>query len=276
MLKKRLLLIEDDYDVAEMLVLYFDSQGYEVIHADGGNTGVEMARSHFPNLILLDVMLPDMDGYDVCVRLRSKALTRYIPTIFLTQRDERASKVRGLELGADDYITKPFDIDELRLRVQGSINRATRENIHEARTGLPTGPMVEEELQRLMDSKERSTSFVFSLQGFNAFNDRYGFVACSDVLNHAGNIIRSVIAENGTNHDFIGIHDDRFVVVTHANDADAIESAVCQRFEEEVRAFYSFVDAERGGIVVNEDQGDEKLVPLMTITAQRDMPIARM
>ena len=94
-------------------------------------------------------------------------------------------------------------------------------------------------------------------------------------LNHAGNIIRSVIAENGTQHDFIGIIDDRFVVITHADAADTVEAAVCQRFDEQVRAFYSFVDAERGGILVNEGQPGERLVPLMTIASQRDLPIAR-
>ncbi|HEX2621674.1 MAG TPA: response regulator transcription factor, partial [Phototrophicaceae bacterium] len=137
----RLLLIEDDHDVAEMLIMYFTSHNYDVLHADGGLAGIEIARTKFPALILLDVMLPYMDGYDVCRQLRQTSMTKYIPILFLTQRDERAAKVKGLELGADDYITKPFDIDELRLRVQGSIRRATRENLHEARTGLPTGPL---------------------------------------------------------------------------------------------------------------------------------------
>ncbi|MBK8029308.1 MAG: response regulator [Chloroflexi bacterium] len=123
--RKRLLLIEDDHDVADMLIMYFGVHQYEVLHADSGEQGVELARSRFPNLILLDVMLPDFDGYDVCQRLRATSFTRYMPIIFLTQRDERANKVKGLSLGADDYITKPFDIDELRLRVQTSIARAT-------------------------------------------------------------------------------------------------------------------------------------------------------
>ena len=126
MKNNRLLLIEDDHDVAEMLIMYFSSHKYEVLHADTGVEGIEIARSKFPALILLDVMLPFMDGYDVCIRLRQTPMTKFIPILFLTQRDERAAKVKGLELGADDYITKPFDVDELRLRVQGSIRRATR------------------------------------------------------------------------------------------------------------------------------------------------------
>src|SRR5512141_992467 len=136
MLKKRLLVIEDDIDVSEMLVAYFTSQGYEVFNAMTGGDGIALARSKFPNLVLLDVMLPDMDGFDVCRVLRTTTLTKYIPICFLTQRDSRADKVAGLELGADDYVTKPFDIEELRLRVQGSIRRATRDALQDPRCGL--------------------------------------------------------------------------------------------------------------------------------------------
>src|SRR4051794_25785019 len=110
MANARLLVIEDDYDVAEMLLMYFTSHHYEVHHADSGMMGITMARSKFPEIILLDVMMPDIDGYETCRLLRQASLTKYIPIIFLTQRDERANRVKGLELGADDYITKPFDL----------------------------------------------------------------------------------------------------------------------------------------------------------------------
>src|SRR5215471_16702130 len=138
MAKKRLLVVEDDTDVAEMLTVYFAGQGYDVLHSLTGKDGINLARSRFPNLVLLDVMLPDMDGFEVCKTLRTTTLTKNIPTIFLTQRDSRSDKVAGLELGADDYVTKPFDMEELRLRVQSSLRRSTRELLHDPRTGLPT------------------------------------------------------------------------------------------------------------------------------------------
>ena len=272
MAKKRLLLVEDDYDVAEMLLMYFNSHDYEVIHADTGRDGIEMARTRFPNLILLDVMLPYMDGYDVCFNLRSTALTKYIPILFLTQRDERASKVRGLELGADDYITKPFDIDELRLRVQGSINRATRENLHEARTGLPTGPMVEEELLRVRAKEGVHTELTYTIEGFRTFGDVYGFVAANDVLSYAGSIIQSEVGEHGTQNDFVGIVDDQFIVISHAEDTAIIDKRIKERFAEEVRAFYSFMDVDQGGIMLEQGEPGERLVPLMTFTSERGAP----
>lgn len=269
MAARRLLLIEDDYDVAEMLLLYFQAHEYEVYHADSGHEGVELARTRFPNLILLDVMLPDMDGYDVCVRLRQTAITRYIPIVFLTRRDERASKVRGLELGADDYVTKPFDIDELRLRVQGSIHRATRENLHEARTGLPTGEMVDEELRRKQRTGRPYEMFVFRLRGFEAYSDVYGFLAAHDILNYSGRLVQKVVSENGTPDDFVGIRGDDFIVLTHASNPDRLEASIRARFDEESRAFYSFTDVERGGLLLHAGTEHETLAPLMTMTAER-------
>lgn len=266
MANHRLLLIEDDYDVAEMLLMYFSTHGYDVIHADTGLAGIEAARTKFPNLILLDVMLPYMDGYDVCLRLRQTSLTKYIPILFLTQKDERASKVRGLELGADDYITKPFDIDELRLRVQGSIRRATRENLHEPRTGLPTGPMVEEELNHRQASQ---ALLVFSLEHFNAYNEVYGFVAGNQVMTHAARTIQGIVSEEGTENDFVGIENDDFIVLTHNRNPLALANNILKKFNTEVMAFYSFLDVEQRGVRVPDGGGGEHLVPLMQMKVEK-------
>jgi PleD family two-component response regulator len=264
---KRLLVIEDDYDVAEMLLMYFTSHQYEVYHADTGSAGVEMARTKYPQLILLDVMMPDIDGYETCKRIRQTALTKYIPVIFLTQRDERANKVKGLELGADDYITKPFDLDELRLRVQGAIRRATRENLHEVRTGLPTGPLVEEEITRRHYQEEPYTDLRLGINGYKAYCDVYGFLAGDEVIAYAGKTIQHAVSELGTPDDFVGIVDDHFVVLTHSKTPQAIETVVRQRFDEGIKAFYSFADAERGGLLLSEGAEKEQIMPLMGLIA---------
>jgi PleD family two-component response regulator len=267
MAKQRLLLIEDDYDVAEMLLMYFTSQGYDTLHADNGADGVALARTQFPNLILLDIMLPDMDGYDVCLRLRRMALTKFIPILFLTQRDERASKVRGLELGADDYITKPFDVDELRLRVRGTINRATRENLHEARTGLPTGTLIEDEVQRRRDQGDTFQLIGYRVENFQPYQDVYGFVAANDVLSYAGNLMQKIVGDLGTEQDFIGIQEDVFCLMTHVEDTTALDQAIKTRFAADVQAFYSYFDVEEGGLLINAGTDQEMTVPLMTLAS---------
>ncbi len=263
--KKRLLIVEDDYDVAEMLLAFFQSKQYEVYHADSGMNGIAAAHAHFPQVILLDVMMPDIDGYETCRRLRQMTLTRYIPVIFLTQRDERANKVKGLELGADDYITKPFDIEELRLRVESVIRRATRENLHEPRTGLPSGPLVEEEMARRRYGQSDSAEMHFRVEGYRAYHDVYGFLAGNDVFGYAAKIIQQVISEHGTPDDFIGIIDDQFVVLTTAVRADLVRHAIDQRFREGVRAFYNYGDAEQGGIRLDSGSDSEQFVPLMSL-----------
>lgn len=117
----RLLIVEDDFDISSLLNVYFRNLGYQVSLAHKGKTGLELAQRENPQLILLDIGLPDISGYEVCRTLRSTPQTSHIPLLFLTQKDQVSDKLQGLELGADDYITKPFDIEELKHRVERTL-----------------------------------------------------------------------------------------------------------------------------------------------------------
>ena len=119
--KARLLIVEDDIDISTMLRIYFSSQGYDVDVAGRGSEALEKTRHVMPHLIILDIMLPDIDGYGVCRTLRMNTRTSHIPVIFLTQKDERSDKLQGLELGADNYITKPFDPDDLLKKIRAAV-----------------------------------------------------------------------------------------------------------------------------------------------------------
>ncbi|MEP7284212.1 MAG: response regulator [Chloroflexota bacterium] len=263
MSKKRLLVIEDDVDVAEMLVVYFSSQGYEVLNALDGNEGIQMARAKFPNLILLDVMLPDMDGFDVCKVLRTTTLTKYIPITFLTQRDGRADKVAGLELGADDYVTKPFDVEELRLRIQGSLRRSSREALQDPRTGLPTNAVIEDVYEGLA-KKAGFAHLQVRLMGFDHFRDKYGFVAADEVLAFTGQVLSETIAQDGTPDDFVGAStEDRYTVFTFTSDLEPLAEALIKRFDDGAKNYYNFADIEQGYMVINEATDYEQRVPLM-------------
>lgn len=266
MLKKRLLLIEDDFDVAEMLQVYFTAQGYEIFNALNGKEGIAMARAKSPNLILLDVMLPDMDGFDVCKGLRTTPLTKYIPIIFLTQRDRRADKVAGLELGADDYITKPFDIEELRLRVQGSLRRASREALTDDRTGLPTESAIRE-AEDTFAARTNWQRLQITLNGFNAFRDYYGFVAADEVLGFFGHTLAESLSRHGTPEDFGGMHNEtRYTVFTFAPNLTALIDSLTNTLAVGFPTFYSFADRERGYLIFQEGKADEQRVPLLSAT----------
>ncbi|HUT21026.1 MAG TPA: response regulator [Anaerolineae bacterium] len=265
MSKGRILVVEDDFDISNLLRIYFDSQGYEVIVAAKGNEALDMCRRSQPNVIILDIQLPDIDGYEVCRRLRDNLRTSHIPILFLTQRDERSDKIAGLELGADDYITKPFDIEELKLRVQNAIKRAQWENLTNPTTGLPSGKLIEEQLRRLMRRQEWAILYV-GINYIEGFNEAYGFVAGDDVFRFASMVLNDGVEEEGTPDDFIGhVGADDFLIITDKEHADEIKEYVTKRFKNEVGTFYSFRDRERGYVPIEDDQGNKKQIPLMTL-----------
>jgi PleD family two-component response regulator len=267
MSKGRILVVEDDFDISNMLRIYFSGQGYEVQVAPRGGDALAMTRKQLPNLIVLDIMLPDMNGYDVCRELRTTTRTSHIPVIFLTQKDERSDRIAGLELGADDYITKPFDIEELKLRVQNSISASTRIAQMDSRSNLPSGRLIEDHLRTLMHGTKPWTYLDVKIDGYDAFTDVYGFVAGDEVVRFMAMLMSEIIDEHGTADDYAGHPGkDNFVIVTHA-DADRLRAALVDRFNEEVKQHYSFIDRERGYITVPDSTYGERQSNLMSLSA---------
>ena len=261
--KGRILVVEDDGDISNMLKIYFTAQGYEVIVAAKGNDALERTRKQLPSVIVLDIMLPDIDGYEVCTRLRKTLRTSHVPIIFLTQKDERSDRIAGLELGADDYITKPFDIEELRLRVEGAMRRAKHENLTNPTTGLPSSNLIEEQLRGLMRRTGWGLLYV-GLSDIDAFTDVYGFVAGDEVLRFTALLLSEADDKLGGSDDFIGhIGGDDFIMILAADKAAAMAEAVTKRFNQEIAAHYSFKDRERGYIVVKDADDQERQAPLM-------------
>jgi PleD family two-component response regulator len=260
----RMLIVEDDQDISKMLGIYFESQGYEVLVSGRGGEALDVARKKLPNVVVLDIQLPDIDGYEVCRQLRSNLRTSHIPIIFLTQKDERSDRIAGLELGADDYITKPFDIEELRLRVQNTMKRAQDISLTDPTTGLPSGKLIEDQLKRLM-SKPKWAILYIGINTIDVFNSVYGFIAKDDVLRFAGLVMSEVIDELGTPQDFIGhIGGDDFIIITMKN-ADAIKERLETRFAEDVVTFYDFKTRERGFVNYVDNVGNERQAPLMDL-----------
>jgi PleD family two-component response regulator len=268
MSKGRILVVEDDFDISNMLRIYFSAQGYEVQVAPRGGDALSMTRKQLPNLIMLDIMLPDMNGYDVCRELRTTTRTSQIPIIFLTQKDERSDKIKGLELGADDYIIKPFDIEELRLRVKKIIEISTRTGMTDPKSGLPTGRLIEDELRSLMHAAGNWTFIDLKIVNYSDFTDVYGFVAGDEVIRFTALLIGEVIEEVGTPDDFAGHPgQESFLVITYAADGTRVKDRLIEKFNDEVKQHYSFIDRERGYILVPDPLYGERQVPLMNLSA---------
>jgi PleD family two-component response regulator len=246
--KARLLVVEDDIDIGNMLKIYFSGMDFDVDVAMRGKDALEKTKQVLPHLIVLDIMLPDIDGYEVCRNLRTNMRTSHIPVIFLTQKDERSDKLQGLELGADDYITKPFDIEELKLRVQGAIKRAERESLTDPRSGRPAGRLIEDHLRRII--REKGWALLDTgINHFEPFKNVYGFVAGDDVLRFTSMLIGEVVDELGTTSDFIGhAGGDNFIIITTEEKAAIIKARLKERFDNEVLTHYNFMDRQQGFI----------------------------
>ena len=249
MSKGRILVVEDDLDISQMLRLYFDSQGYEVLAVMRGSEALDVCRKKQPNVVVLDIMLPDMDGYDVCRELRGNLRTSHIPIIFLTQKDERSDKIAGLELGADDYITKPFDIEELKLRIQGAMRRAEATSLTDPTTALPSAKLIEEQLKILISRDEWAMLYIV-INHIDAFTETQDIVARDDFLRYVAINLNETVEAHGTPNDFIGhTSGNDFMIVTVPAAVDTIKNEFSHRFDQGVLTFYDFKTRERGYMV---------------------------
>ena len=260
----RILVVEDESDIANMLKIYFTGQGYDIELASRGSDALSMVQQQLPQLIVLDINLPDTDGYTLCKTMRTSTRTKHIPIIFLTEKDERGDRIAGLELGADDYITKPFDIEELRLRISNAIRASERMGLTDPRSGLPSGRLIEDALREVIRKPEWAY-LDMRINDFDPFRDKYGFVAGDEVLRFTAMLLSEIVDKHGTPEDFIGhAGNDNFVLLTRPASLPPINKTFSERFNEEVKSHYSFIDREQGGIKLDE-AGKEQLVPLMSI-----------
>ena len=267
MSKPRILIVEDDFDISNMLNIYFSSQEFEVDVASRGSEALEKTRQGLPHLIVLDIMLPDIDGYEVCRQLRMNTRTSHIPVIFLTQKDERSDKLQGLELGADDYITKPFDIEELKLRVQNAISRAERDSLTDPRSGLPSGRLIEDQLRNFIRRDCAWSLMDLYINNFQAFIDAYGFIAGDNVLRFTAMLILDIVDEYGRLEDFIGhTGGTNFVIIATGDNLFAIQNLIKGRFAEEVQSHYNFLDREQGFLQTTDEYGNTQKHPMMTMS----------
>jgi CheY-like chemotaxis protein len=260
--KPTILVVEDDLDVAEMLSAYFRVQGYDVLVANGGEDGVQTCRAHRPNLVILDIRLPDIDGYEVARLLRSNRRTADIPIIFLTEKRHREERLQGLELGADDYITKPFDIQELRLRVRNALRRTSGSTLTNTVTGLAEGALVDERLLECLGRKDWALLLV-SLENLDAFRELYGFVASDDVQRAVSLMIHNAVRSVGGVSDFLGqISPVDFILVTRLDRLQPLVERIRERLNQSLDFFYPLKD--RGS---ESTQAQKLAVSLCQLTA---------
>jgi DNA-binding response OmpR family regulator len=233
----KILIIEDDFDISEMLETFFIQQGYAVTSSHWGEDGIRSATEKRPDLIILDIRLPDIDGYEVARRLKSERATSDIPIIYLTERRDRADRLKGLELGADDYITKPFDMAELKLRVKNVISRYQPQVLTNALTGLPDGKLVIERIEA--GRRVENTFVVFNIQNLPAFRQLCGDDFADDVVKNSSTLIRNALRDANILEGFLGhITPTGFVIIFRSTEAEQFYSRLVHRLEMAMDFFY--------------------------------------
>ncbi len=254
--RPKVLLIDDDPLMRRTVAQSLDKADVELVEAESGPSGVEEALRARPAQILLDVIMPGMDGFEVLLHLRRHPLLQGIPVIMLTALGEMSQKINGMQSGADDYITKPFDPRELRARIHAHLKRSSQYLQASPLTSLPGNPAIQQVLFARIAGHEPMAVLYLDLDNFKAYNDVYGWLAGDQILRELGDIIVKVVLEQGDKDDFVGhVGGDDFVVVTRPARAEAIANAIIQKFDAEIPAHYADGDRERGFIETPDRQG---------------------
>jgi diguanylate cyclase (GGDEF)-like protein len=266
--RPRVLVVDDDPLMRRIVTQSLDRATYELVEAESGPSGIQCAVEQRPDLILLDVMMPEMDGFEVIRRLRTHPMTQGIPIILLTALGEMSEKVYGMQLGADDYITKPFDPRELRARVQTHLKRTEQYIQSSPLTNLPGNHAIHQIISARLDSKEPIAVIYFDLSNFKSYNDRYSWLAGDEIIKRLGEIIVTAVMQSGDKDIFIGhIGGDDFVVVTRPEYAEQVGRDAVEAFDRMIPEMYAPEDRANGYIETTDRQGEMRRVPIVSLGA---------
>jgi diguanylate cyclase (GGDEF)-like protein len=261
------LVVDDDPDIARFIEVNLRTHGFDVHLASDGVEALERAYDVRPSLVLVDVMMPRMDGFQVVERLRSDPRTSNVSIIILTAKALTADKVLGLTSGADDYIIKPFDPVELVARVKGTLRRAKEMRAVSPLTGLPGNARIHEEIQRLIEARESFSLLYADLDNFKAYNDHYGFLRGDDAIRFVARCVQEATLDVAGPGTFVGhIGGDDFVVISRPDVAEPLCNSILERFDQEAAFLYDVEDRERGYIEVTTRLQEMQRLPLMSLS----------
>ncbi len=237
--EKRIMVVEDNRLAATFLGDILEQAGYHVSKAASGLEALRLAQQGHIDLVLLDIMMPDMNGYEVVRQLRNDTRTNNTPIILLSSHQGTAEKVKGFELGADDYVTKPFVPAELLARVMAHLRRSRLTLSSSPLTGLPGNASIEDELMERVASDQLFTVLYVDIDNFKAFNDTYGFLQGDQMIRLLAETLQKVTSQYGNKGDLVGhIGGDDFVVVTTPEHADAVCQNAIAHFSAVSRQLY--------------------------------------
>jgi DNA-binding response OmpR family regulator len=266
-MRERILVVDDDPDILQFVRVNLELEGFTADTAGGGRAALEEAKARPPDLVLLDVMMPEMDGLTVLRRLRQMPVTANVPVIILTAKALSEDKIRGLDLGADDYITKPFDVEELVARVRTVLRRAQQMRDLSPLTGLPGNFRIARELETRVEEGGAFAIVHADLDNFKAFNDHYGFMRGDSVIKFAARALLNAAQECRDPNAFVGhVGGDDFVAVMDPDFVEEFCKATILTYDDGILDFYDTSDALQGYIEVTDRRGERHAFPVSSIS----------
>jgi diguanylate cyclase (GGDEF)-like protein len=264
---EQILVVDDDPDIARFVEVNLRSAGYEVAVAGDGEEALEKAGDMRPDLVLLDVMMPRIDGFEVAQRLRKNPQTANTSIIMLTAKALSADKVTGLQAGADDYIIKPFDPIELLARVKGTLRRAKEMRNLSPLTGLPGNIRIQEEIERQVRDGRPFAVLYCDLDHFKTYNDQKGFVRGDRLIQSTAKLIQDAVVMNDGSEGFVGhVGGDDFVAIVDPESAERVARSICERFDAVRSEFYEPEDLQRGFVRMEDRKGVLQDIPLVGVS----------
>lgn len=242
MSKGKILIVEPDEAIQNMLEVYFTEQGHVFSACTTMHTALHSTHYELPNVILTEIDLPDKSGWDLCRELRTTTRTSHIPIIFLTHRSTRDDIIKGLELGADDYVTKPFELEELGKRVEHAIRGGERVDERPNLTGLPAGNLIEEHLRKILHQDKQWVYIDIRIMSSEVYKEAYSWNKWDKVTIKFADLLREV-----WQGDFIGHPGgDNFIVITEKSDYQSCLDTLSERFEQSFAEFYQEPELKNG------------------------------
>lgn len=262
------LVVDDDAVLREIIGTNLELGGFNVLSAPDGPSALALLDDRLPDVVVLDVVMPMMDGYATLGRIRRHATASHVPVIVLTGGGaDTTEPVKSLEAGADDFIAKPFSPQEMLARVRAKVRRANVDSSLQPLTRLPGNIAIEHEVRRRFEAREPWAVIYADLDNFKAFNDHYGFVRGDDAIRLVSSTMSDTIKRIGEESDFLGhIGGDDFIIVTSPQRAENLARAVAETFDRDVPALYTAVDRKNGWIAAKDRRGNNVRFPLMSLS----------
>jgi diguanylate cyclase (GGDEF)-like protein len=266
-MKPKILIADDDEEIRDLLRYALEGEDYAVIEAHNGEEAVEKSRAEKPDLIILDVMMPKMTGFEACDVIRNDYTTCLTPIIMLTSLSQTKDKVTGIKLGADEFLTKPFEPYELTMRVEGLIRRTKEALAANPLTGLPGNVSVETDIKQKLEHNIPFSAIYIDIDNFKAYNDKYGFERGDGVIRFLATLVRDTVRRLGGKNDFIGhLGGEDFIVLTDPPRAEVICINIIEYFESHIPDHYDEDVKKRGYVWAVDREGNKIKFPLMTLS----------